>query len=215
MNMQKMDSIIVQYNLEHLEYNNIELELMFNTVIKSIDMIIVSHVKSDATKPDELTMIETNESITMESNESTTATPQQCLNHDSNEFDIMLTLLNITIHTFIKLQDDQFFIEFIVYNNKNNFVSCNDNPICCMSIEMDMLINLTYPLEFVNMPCIQSKLNASALDAENIALIKFMQFCSNFANVLNMEKNNIDMMMTSNHYFDTTFTEVFNSIASN
>jgi hypothetical protein len=41
-----------------------------------------------------------------------------------------------------------------------------------------------------------------------------MQFCSNFANLLNIEKNNIDMMMASNHYFDTTFAEVFNSIAS-
>ena len=29
LNLQNMDSIIVQYNLEHLEYNNLEIELIF------------------------------------------------------------------------------------------------------------------------------------------------------------------------------------------
>lgn len=238
-----MDSIIVQYNLEHLEHNNLEIELMFNLDIQFIDMVIVSHIKANkqGIQSDEQELQSDEQGLQSDeqgneqniqsgeqylcSDEQSIQSGEQCLRSDSNEINIMLTLLNITIHTFINIQNGQFFVEFIVYNNKNNFVSCIDNPICCMTIEMDMLINLTAALEFINMPCIQNKLNASASasanasanalnSAENLALTKFMQFCSNFANILNIEKNNIDLMMASNHYFDTIFTEAFNSIAS-
>lgn len=181
-----MDSIIVQYNLENLDYNNLEIELVFNSDAKKINAVIVSHVENTV--------------------------------EGAIEFNITLTLLNITIHTFVQLQQYQhpqishqvpFLIKFIVYNNSNDFVKCNQNSICCMAIEMDILIDSTTPIDFINMPCIQNKLDSGA---EKIALIKFMQFCSNFANVLNTQMKNIDLLLSNNHYFDNTFAEVFNYI---
>jgi hypothetical protein len=192
-------------------------------------MVIVSHVKSNGAQTQQCPSGDEQTQQLLPSDEQTQQhlpsdeQTQQCLRSDSSDSDqtqqrlrsdssdinILLTLLNITINTFIKVQDSQFFVEFIVYNNSNDFVRYDNNPICCMAIELDMLINLVAALEFINMPCIQNKLNS---DVESLILIKFMQFCSNFANMLNIEKNNINMIMSSNHYFDTTFAEVFNSI---
>lgn len=123
----------------------------------------------------------------------------------SVEFHIMLTLSNITIHTFIKSQDNTFFIEFIVYHNSDLFVRCDDNAICCMTIEIEMLINSIDCINFIRMPCVQNKIFSNA---EKIILEKFIYFCSKFASVIN-DTDDINEIVEDNDKIIETFNDVF------
>jgi hypothetical protein len=207
----------VQYNPECENHNDLEIELVFNINIEDIDLIIVSHMRQAAAEVQLANAVQIDTEVQLANAVQIDAEVQLANVQLANvqvanvqvagiyEFHILLTLSNITIHTFIKTQDRQFAIEFIVYNNRSPFVRCDGNPICCMTVEMDILINSINSVNFIHMPCIQKKIISNV---ETEMLTKFMQFCSNFAAVL-YNIDNIYETITDNNKIHEIFADVF------